>query len=305
MADLSNLAVSDYSRRINRVVDHIQQNLTSRFTLDQLAEIACFSPYHFHRIFTNAVGETLNSFVVRVRLERALYLLSHHPTLQIQEVAKACGFTSHSDFTRSFRSRFGIAPRRFNVPEYRELQRTKLQDSVGGIEEGKQLAKLPTGDNPDGFSVSFHECPQRNVAYIRAWRPFEGVGVVTAATTLISWARERGLETGQWLGYMWEDPDVTDLDQCRYDVGVTVLPSVKEDEVVSVVSLAPMKVASVEVSGPIDVEQHALDWLYSTWLPSSGFVPDHQPCFEAWKGLPFDHGMTYFELDVEFPVVRV
>jgi AraC family transcriptional regulator len=55
--------------------------------------------------------------------------------------------------------------------------------------------------------------------------------------------------------------------------------------------------------GGIDRELRALDWLYKTWLPSSRFVPDDQPCFEAWHGLPFAHGSEHFDLDVQLPIV--
>lgn len=48
----------------------------------------------------------------------------------------------------------------------------------------------------------------------------------------------------------------------------------------------------------------ALDWMFKTWLPSSGFVPTDQPCFEAWIGRPFAHGLEHFELFAQLPVAR-
>jgi hypothetical protein len=47
-----------------------------------------------------------------------------------------------------------------------------------------------------------------------------------------------------------------------------------------------------------------LQWLYGSWLPRSGFVPDDQPCFEAWDGRPFAQGAERFALDVQLPVKR-
>ena len=64
-----------------------------------------------------------------------------------------------------------------------------------------------------------------------------------------------------------------------------------------------MCLAEVEVAGPIDLEQRAIDWMYRTWLPQSGFVPDHQPAFEAWNGRPFAHGESHFELRFQLAVV--
>jgi AraC family transcriptional regulator len=63
-----------------------------------------------------------------------------------------------------------------------------------------------------------------------------------------------------------------------------------------------MCVAEVVVSGDIALEARAIDWLYKTWLPGSGYVPDHQPAFEAWIGRPFAHGNEHFELACQLPI---
>ena len=63
-----------------------------------------------------------------------------------------------------------------------------------------------------------------------------------------------------------------------------------------------MKLAEIDIKGTIDVEMRAIDFMYRTWLPSSKYVPDDQPAFEAWNGLPFAHGMTHFELRMQLPV---
>ncbi len=309
MNDLPILAQSDYAKRINRVIDHVLQNLDLRVNLEQLAEVANFSPYHFHRIFKDVTGETLNAFVTRVRLERALYLLSHAPTKQIQEVAETCGFSSHSDFTRRFRTHYGTAPRRFALTEYRQLNRqrleaaTPLSDNRDDAPDPRDAATAPE-TAADEFAVTLRRYPERRIAYTRVWQPFIGTNVVAAAEALVAWAEERGLEGGQWLGYMWDDPEITELDKCRYDVGVTVPSSVAEDDVVSVIVMPAMSVATVEIRGSLEIEQRAIDWLYATWLPTSGYVPDNYPCFESWCGLPFGHGTEYFELDIELAVMQ-
>jgi AraC family transcriptional regulator len=65
-----------------------------------------------------------------------------------------------------------------------------------------------------------------------------------------------------------------------------------------------MRVAAVTVRGDIGLETRAIDWLYRTWLPESGYVPDDQPMFEEWIGRPFAHGDEHFELVCMLPVVR-
>jgi AraC family transcriptional regulator len=160
---------------------------------------------------------------------------------------------------------------------------------------------LPAGENPDGFAPVLRQLPPRLVAYIRVHNSYGG-GVAEAAHRLVAWAEARELANGQWLGYTRDDPELVPMEKCCYDVGVVVPERVLPDGEVGCVRLPAMKVAELELVGAIDLEQRALDWLYGTWLPSSGLLPDDQPCFEAWNGRPFAHGFAHFELRLHLPV---
>lgn len=301
MAGLPDLANLDYVHRVNRAIDHITSHLAEPLPLEDVARVACFSPYHFHRIFRSLVGETLHAFVKRARLERALHLISHGGGASLTEIALACGFSSSSDFSRSFRSHHGVPPSVFDVEQLRRTRRDQMQDALAP-DGGHRLDRLPAGENPDRFVVQLRELPARRVGYVRVLQPYSG-GVPAAAARLVAWARERGLAGGQWLGYQWDDPEIVPLERCRYDVGVELPGAAAVDADVNVAVFPAMTVAEVAIAGSIELELRALDWLYRTWLPRSGYVPDHQPMFEAWNGEPFAHGFEYYELRVQLAVV--
>jgi AraC family transcriptional regulator len=209
--------------------------------------------------------------------------------MSLTEVALACGLTSSSDFSRSFRVRYGVSPRGLDVDRFRAQRRADMLGTLVPHERHRQ-ARLPAGENPDGFRIRLRRVPARRVVHLRVLRPYEG-GVPGAAARLVAWAEARGLADGQWLGYQWEDPETVPLAQCRYDVGLEIPRDVTIDGDVSVVEFPAMVLAEIDVVGTVDQEVRALDWLYKTWLPTSGFVPDHQPCFEAWHGKPFADGV--------------
>ena len=100
---------AEYVARINRVIDHIEANLGSTLALEDLAEVAAFSPYHFHRIFKSMVGENLGAFIRRRRVEKAASLLLSNPARPITQVALECGFSSPAAFARVFRESFGMS----------------------------------------------------------------------------------------------------------------------------------------------------------------------------------------------------
>lgn len=291
-----------YVDRINRAIDYIVQNLDQPLRLDVVAKAACFSPFHFHRVFKILIGETLNQFVKRLRLERALRMLSHRPDQSLTEIAPACGFASLSDFSRSFKERFGVSPSGFDLQSFRAMHREELESATFGA-AAHRVERLPTGANPDGFQVQLKPIPARCVAYIRVLEPFRPGVVRDAFRRLEEWAGPRGLADGQWLGYMWDDPEIVALEDCRYDVGLEV-PDVQPEGEVGRFEFPPMLMAQVEVRGGVELELRALDWLFRSWLPSSGYVPAEQPCFESFLGRPFRHGEEYFELYAQLPVVR-
>ncbi len=302
---MPNLANLGYVDRLNRAIDYVTQNLDQRLRLEDVARAACFSSYHFHRIFRGLMGETLASFVKRVRLERSVYLLSHRKGASLTEIALACGFSSSSDFSRSFRSYYGVAPRRFDVARFRGSRRKAMRASLTSLGDSNRLERLPEGSNPDGFAVVLRKLSSRRVAYIRVHRPYDGDRVPKATARLLAWAEARGIADGQWLGCQWDDPEIVALDKCRYDVGLEVPGTTLVGGEVSIAEFPPSLIAEVEVRGSIDVELRALDWLYLAWLPSSGYAPAHQPGFELWNGRPFAHGMEYFEIRLQLPVVDV
>ena len=296
-------APASYVARVNRAIDHIMVDLTRPLRLEDIAAVAGFSAFHFHRIFKALTGETLSQFVKRQRLERALYRMSHEPRRRLTEIALDCGFPSSSEFSRSFKQHYGSAPSSFDLQAYRTRRRQAFEQCTPPTAKSLKLRALPPGSNPDGFEVNLRDLPARTVAYLRVPDPYRGGVVQAACERLLKWADARGLADGQWLGYMWDEPEIVALPQCRYDVAL-VVDEMEADGEIGRFEFPPMRVAEVLIRGDIALEVRALDWLYTDWLPRSGYVPDDQPCFESWIGRPFAHGHTYFELACQLPVRR-
>src|ERR1022692_1153122 len=95
-----------YHDRVNRVLDYISEHLDGELSLTRLSGIGCFFPFHFHRIFQGVTGETLNSHVRRVRLERAALLMKTSPRKRITDVALETGFAGTAEFSRAFKNHF-------------------------------------------------------------------------------------------------------------------------------------------------------------------------------------------------------
>jgi AraC family transcriptional regulator len=293
-----------YIERVNRAIDHIVVHLAEPLPLRGLARAARLSPFHFHRVFQALIGQTPADFVKRLRLEKALGLMAHAQSPSLTSIALSCGFSSSSDFSRSFKQHFGVPPRVFDVNTWRKTHDAELSALVENHGQREHLVRLPRQLNPDRFKVRIREIPSRSVAYIRVSRPYQGDGVLRAAERLVAWAERHELANGQWLGYQWDNPEITSLKDCRYYVAVCAERFTPKGEI-GQFSFPAMVAAELEIRGGLDLELRALQWLYGTWLPRSGYVPDDHPCFEAWIGRPFAHGTAHFELRIQLPIKRI
>jgi len=90
----------EYISRINRVLDYVETHIDEDLTLEDLARVASFSPFYFHRIFGAMVGETLNAFVQRIRVEKAASKLISNPKKLVTEIALDCGFSGSTSCLR-------------------------------------------------------------------------------------------------------------------------------------------------------------------------------------------------------------
>ena len=299
-----------YAERVNLAIDHVVGHLGEPLRLADVARAARLSPFHFHRVFQVMIGETLAEFVKRLRLERALVTMAHAPRSSLTTIALTCGFSSSSDFSRCFKQRYGAAPSAFDITAWREAHGAELQAMVpepgrSTRRQGRRfhVSRLPSAQNPDGFTVKIRDLPARTVAYIRVRNPYRGDAVAKATQRLITWAERHALADGQWLGYQWDNPEITSLEDCQYYVAVEAERFVPKGEI-GRFRFPAMTVAQIEIRGGIDLELRALQWVYGAWLPRSRYVPDDQPGFEAWIGRPFAHGTEHFELYAQLPIKR-
>ncbi|MBN1471413.1 MAG: helix-turn-helix transcriptional regulator [Syntrophaceae bacterium] len=136
----------EYASRINRVIDYIENRYMKALTLDELADVAGFSRFHFHRIFRAMVGESLNQFVIRLRVEKSAAMLLNNPKKTITEIAFDCGFSGSAPFARSFKTLFGMSATDWRDRGWQEGKNRKT--------DGKDCKTI--GKIGKDFNVSFH-----------------------------------------------------------------------------------------------------------------------------------------------------
>ena len=110
MIDAINNSAIKYT--LQKAIIYINNNYTSKITLDKVAKEACTSRYHFSREFKKALGCTYTDYVNKVRIEKATELLKN-ARISVTEAAFSVGYPNLTNFGRIFKKVVGCTPREF------------------------------------------------------------------------------------------------------------------------------------------------------------------------------------------------
>ncbi|WDE04323.1 helix-turn-helix transcriptional regulator [Thalassomonas viridans] len=111
-----------------KVISFIENNLDEKHRLDNLAAIACYSSFHFHRLFRAFTGENVYNFQRRLLLERAANQLLHTDR-QITEIALASGYDNQASFNKAFTKLFACTPGQVRNQQLQEQIKASVADA--------------------------------------------------------------------------------------------------------------------------------------------------------------------------------
>ena len=126
---------STYISSVNKALQFIDENLDTNLSLETISKVACFSPFHFHRIFKAITNETLNSYINRKRIEKVASVLTHKPEVSITELSLLFGFNSNSSLTRAFKKYYNISPSEFRRQKNSRFSKIGKVESKNGQEQ--------------------------------------------------------------------------------------------------------------------------------------------------------------------------
>ncbi len=96
-------------KRIEKVLDTIESNLSRSFSLGDLAGIACMSASQFHRVFKKETNATPFKFIEKIKMQSAYdHMLKQD--IQVQELSENLGYQDYETFSRAFKKHFQISP---------------------------------------------------------------------------------------------------------------------------------------------------------------------------------------------------
>jgi AraC family transcriptional regulator len=298
-----------YIDRMHRVIEHIDKHLDQFLDLESLAEVAHFSPFHFHRLFSALMGETLGAYLRRRRCEVAATRLLAQPKLPVLHIALGVGFGSAEAFTHAFGTRFGCSPTTWR------LQQAAARAANGNLDQtnrkpdqaelhGIRKNGVPKREAETPMNVEVIERKPTPIAYMRYVGAYgEPIGIFWQ-TQVYPWMVTNGLIGQPRYGISHDDPSVTALAQCRYDAGCEIPDNTFAVGNAHRTTIPGGKYAALSFKGVVADFELAWDKLLRDWLPSSGLQLGNRPMFEYYpRDSTYDPANGVLECKLCVPVM--
>ncbi|MGN7457343.1 AraC family transcriptional regulator [Paenibacillus pasadenensis] len=283
---------------MNYIENHLEENLS----LASLSRIAAFSPFHFHRIFKAIVGENVNEYVKRIRMEKSTQYLVNRSDLSITEIASACGFTSLSTFSRAFSEHFGVSARDYRKNgQHRKNSQFCRKNGQEVLDTQRYSEDVSAVDvqQINVAQVRIERLPDLHVAYVRHRYGFsKGIyskEIVESFNKTQAWLRQNNLDLRRSMevGITYDNHDITESENCRYDAAYTIPAGLTDNfghEEVDIQDVpgglyAVYTIRLTDVSSEEEVIVqlgHVVDYMYGRWLPDSDCLLANRPCLEIY-----------------------
>jgi AraC family transcriptional regulator len=275
---------TDYEERLNRVTTYMYDHLDDDLDLNKLADIACLSPYHWHRVYHAIRGETLAATVKRLRLHRAAGYLAQ-TSMSIGKIASQTGYKNLQSFTHIFNSVYGMPP-----AQYRKRgSHTKFQ-----AEQHERIVAM--------YDVAIKTVPKMKVLAVDHTGSYMQIG--KAFETLYGWLGSRNLLKPDMrsVGIYYDDPTAVAEEQLRSAAGIIVDESFSVESPLKYAEISEGTYAVLRHTGPYADMRAAYLWLYGEWLPKSGKEAADAPIFEEYPNNPRNTPPTELITDIYLPL---
>lgn len=256
---------------VHRAIDYIYSNLERALTVEEIAAHCAFSKYHFNRMFRGVVGESVYSFIKRMRLERAAFCMKTSRR-SISDIAVQAGY-SPSNFASAFKQQYGVSATALRESDYsgsfpqvaahlRALR--KNGDSFAAIDAKMELRRIPALRLVHRRVICNYANELR-----QAWAEF--------CTELE--IRYGADELGQMIGISYDDPSLTDEDRCVYDICMETerpgdLPTLQLDGGLY---------ACYSFHDRLERMMLAFNEVFSLWLPFCRYEVAQRPGLEIYR----------------------
>lgn len=259
-----------YKEKLNVIIEYIHNNLDSKIDIKTLAEISCFSPFHFHRITRALLGEPIGSYISRTRLETAAKMI-RYASEDIETIAYNVGFETPSSLSKAFKNHFGLSPSEYRKNKSFTFKKTNIMKTILNIKK----PKIQNLEDQRCLYYRMHGAYQ-TLDYAGAWEKLWGQ---VKAQKLFT----KGI---QMIGLPHDDPKITAEDKIRYDACLIIHKDAKPTGDIGAKTLKGGKFAVFLYQGSYKYFAEVYDYIFNEWLLNNDYELRDAPTRERYISHP-------------------
>jgi AraC family transcriptional regulator len=288
----------DHLGQIQRAVDYIEDNLNDDLHMDVISKIAGFSKWHFQKVFSAAVGDSLKEYIRSRRLTKAMLELSTEK--RILDIALDAGFESQEAFTRAFKSMYEMTPgdcrkqgTHLSYKKKLKITQEYLDHLYGGINMEPVFKTLPE-IKMIGFAGNFISVrsPEKNnmVVIPKLWQSY-----------MPRRHEIKNTVSPRDIGVCYPLDEKTHPEECGYIAGAEVTSFDEIPEGMTGFTIPASDYAVFTHKGVLDTIEHTMNYIFGSWLPKSGKKLKMAPDIEMYDQ-KFKLNQPESELDIYIPI---
>lgn len=290
--------------QLNMVLDYIDQNLDEDLTLNKIASIGSYSPFHFHRLFRAYTTETLNEYITRKRIEKIASILIRDKSKKISDLSFSYGFSSNSTLTKTFKKIYDISPSKFSRlshSRYDKIIKSKngqrferFEEYICHINNLKEWIDM-------NATVIVKEVEPLKMVYVN----HIGVqGLDQAFYNIIDWVVKKKLRSEQDIKVIRIYKDsfkITPADKVRMEIGVPIEEEVKTEQDIHYKEIYVKRC----IIGSFEINMDEFEKAWSSmfiWMNENGYKPREDRPFEIIKNNFNEHPQKKCIIDLYIPI---
>lgn len=266
---------------INKSIDYIIRHLDEEITIEDVADYCHFSKYYFSRVFKSETGESIYAFIKRLRMEQSAINLKLEKDKSITDIGLDYGYSS-SNYSSAFKNHHSISP-----IEFRKDLNT---DCLPHPFYPEKLAKLKSFEEYDR-DIQLQEIDDFVVIYERHIGNYIELG--KNWNEFIEKYKEYLKKDTLLLERFYDDPSITSIDQCLYDLCITVDENCSAD---NVTIIPGGKFAVYRFNGLVEDIFASFQGVFKDWLACSGYEMDERYGIDIYRDIDRENMRVIMDL---------
>lgn len=272
---------------VNKAISYILSHIWEPITLEEVAEYCNISKFHFSRMFKSETGESVYSFIKRVKLEQSALRLKLETQKSITDIGLDYGYSS-SNYSSAFKKHHHLSPYEFRKKEEVETESEVFQNTQKTEDEiFEEINK----------QIRIEILPDYKVIYERKIGNYNDMSIDWSSIT----EKYQNIITDKTIFFerTFDDPTITDKNHCIYDI---CFSAPENCNLPNTSILTGGKFAIFPFKGYIkDIQKTHILLIRNIWFPRSGFELDSRYSYDLYHYV--DCETMYMEFDICIPII--